>query len=146
MFGDSGRGWPNTWILALMAVGCAALAVWIVYLSIKLPSSYHAENWDVAWIGFDTALLGSLIATTIAMFKHRTVVITFATISATLMFTDAWFDIVTSRTGTEQLLAIGTAVLIEIPIAIALATFSHRRITATLNENRKFRRSSSQQD
>jgi hypothetical protein len=41
-----------------------------------------------------------------------------ATATATLLFVDAWFDILTSQSGRDRLVAIALAVLVEIPLAV----------------------------
>ena len=43
-----------------LAAGLAAtgffLPGWAVYLSVILPHEHVAQNWDVAWVGFDLGL------------------------------------------------------------------------------------------
>ena len=54
--------------LPLVALG---LFGWMSYLSITLPGSFRAQNWDVAWIGFDTAMLVSIVITAWSIRKRR---------------------------------------------------------------------------
>jgi hypothetical protein len=56
-----------------------------------------------------------------------------ATATATLLFVDAWFDVLTSSTRAELVVAIVLAVLVELPLAVlclVLARDTERRLRA----------------
>lgn len=105
-----------------------ALMAWIVYLVLDLPVSYRAQNWDIAWIGFDLGMLVSLGATAWALWYRRQLAIPAAIISATFMVIDAWFDVITSHAGFDRDAALLSALVVELPLAIYLAHFSRRAI------------------
>jgi MFS superfamily sulfate permease-like transporter len=138
------------WLSRRLFIGlitlCVGFACWIVFLGFHLPTTYRADNWDTAWIGFDSAMLLALIATTITAYFRHPIAITLAIVTSTLMFTDAWFDVMTSQSGNEQLQANLAAIVIEIPLAIAFATFSHRRIKAALRHKIVVKNPDSQPD
>jgi len=112
----------------LLIVATVALMAWIGYLVLDLPVSYRAQNWDVAWIGFDSGMLVSLAATAWALWYRRQLAIPAAIVSATLLLVDAWFDVITSRVGFDRDAALLSAFLVELPLAIYLVLFSRRAI------------------
>jgi hypothetical protein len=108
------RNWPA----AILAVAAIVLIPWAVALGQMLPSRHVADHWDAAWTGFDVILAASLLATAYASFKRRDLVRGLAAISGTLLLCDAWFDVLTSSTGTDLEIAILLAVFGELPLAL----------------------------
>lgn len=105
------------WVAVLMG-GCAvALVPWIVLLGITLPERQESPHWNVAWVGFDVALLAAMGLTALFAWRRSTWVQVSAAAAATLLVSDAWFDVLTSRRGHDRMLAIGSAVLLEVPLA-----------------------------
>ncbi len=127
---------PIQFELFLLGAVCFLLTAWMVYLALALPSTYRAQNWDVAWLVFDGAMLTSLLITTWALWRRRLLAIPAAMISATFLGIDSWFDVSTAQTGHDLALALLAAVGIEIPLAIFLAMFSHRAIRRELQAPR----------
>ena len=101
------------------AVSSLALVPWIVVLAITLPHRYVSAHWTLTWVGFDVGLLAALIATTVLAWLRRRAVIVAAATAAALLLCDAWFDITTAHPG-GLLLSIGTAVVLELPLAALL--------------------------
>jgi len=101
-------------LLALLGVG---LVPWTLWLGFSLPSRKVAHHWDLAWAGFDLALAATLISTAIALVKGSAWLRSFAAVSGSLLFADAWFDIVTSSTSRERWFAVGLALVAELPVA-----------------------------
>ena len=99
--------------------GLAVLTLpWIVYLGLSLPERALAERYNVAWIGFDVMLVIALARTALLAWQGRDHVQVPATITATLLVVDAWFDVITAH-GTEALLmALLSAVAVELPLAV----------------------------
>jgi hypothetical protein len=95
------------------------LCGWIIVLGLTLPRRYDAAHWNLAWVGFDVALLVGLAATAWAAWRRRVVIVLFGTITATLMLADAWFDVTTARSS-DLWVSATQAVLIEIPFAVFL--------------------------
>jgi uncharacterized membrane protein len=100
-----------------------ALIPWILNLAQNLPPSHLAEHWDTLWVGFDVLILISVALTAIFIIKRAIWVIMSATAVATLFIVDAWFDIMTSKPGDEQNIAIAFGVL-----EILLALFTYRLV------------------
>ncbi|MET8423351.1 hypothetical protein [Nocardia sp. NPDC004860] len=107
--------------LALMVGGCLALIPWIVYLGFSLPAEYHAQNWSLAWIGFDIALVLMMATTAYLGWKRRVVLLLPAFGTGLLLLVDAWFDIVTAD-ARDVWVSAGTAILGEIPLALLQIT------------------------
>ncbi|NNN01008.1 MAG: hypothetical protein HKL86_04165 [Acidimicrobiaceae bacterium] len=113
------------------------LLAWIIYLMLDLPVTYRAQNWDVAWIGFDLGMLVSLGATAWALWYRRQLAIPAAIISATFMVIDAWFDVVTSQAGFDLDAALLSAFLVELPLAAYLTYFARRAIRFSIINARR---------
>ena len=116
----------------LIVLASSLLTAWIFYLIFALPTTYRAENWDVAWIGFDIAMLICLAATAWAILKRRQLAIPGAMVSATFLVIDSWFDVITSQAGLDFKLALASALFVEIPSAIFLFGFGRRAMRQSL--------------
>jgi len=119
-------------LLRLLVLSCFVLAGWMIYLMVDLPVSYRAQNWDLAWIGFDGAMLTTLSATTWSIWKRRQLAIPASMVSATFLIIDSWFDVTTSQAGIDFKLALLSALLVEIPLALLLFRFSRSSIKQSL--------------
>src|SRR5262249_13788609 len=112
--------------------GSIAMIPWLVYLSMTLPANYVAHNWPATWVGFDILLVGFMLATAVLGHLRRQLLMLTAFTSGVLLICDAWFDLMTA--GPKDLwLSVGTALLIEVPLAIFLITGAQRvaRLTMT---------------
>lgn len=123
---------PPRWVAPLFGLAALVLLLWVGVLIATLPSEHRAAHWDVAWAGFDIALALLLLAVagaarrSSAWFEGAA-----TTATATLLFVDAWFDVLTSSTRAQQLVAIAEAVLVELPLAglcLLLAREAERRV------------------
>jgi hypothetical protein len=102
------------WVCAL------ALVPWTIYLGLSLPADFNTRHWAVAWTGFDVLELLALAATAYFGWKRRQALIGTAIAAATLLICDAWFDI-TLNLGTSQVWwSLGSAAVIELPLAFFL--------------------------
>jgi hypothetical protein len=90
---------------------------WTVFLVRSLPSTHAAAHWDIAWAGFDIGLALLLLGVAVAGWRRSAWLEGTATAAAALLVVDAWFDVMTSSTHLELAIAIGEAVLIELPLA-----------------------------
>ena len=105
--------------LAYAFVACSlALIPWTVWLYNSLPSRATADNWDVAWAGFDLALAAALLLTAVGALRRSAWTQGAAASAATLLACDIWFDVMTSQTGHELWVALTMAVVAEGPLAI----------------------------
>jgi hypothetical protein len=106
------------WVVPLFALAALVLVPWVVVLVIALPSTQRAAHWDIAWAGFDVALAVLLLTVAVAAWRRSPWLEGAATATATLLFVDAWFDILTASSRTELFVAIGEAVFVELPLAV----------------------------
>ncbi|MGZ4380955.1 MAG: hypothetical protein ACXVZ2_01685 [Gaiellaceae bacterium] len=124
--------------MPLFALAALVLVPWIVVLARALPSAHRAAHWDVAWAGFDVALATLLFTVALAAWRRSPWLEGAATAAATLLFVDAWFDILTSSTGAELTVASIEAGLVELPLALVcllLARDTDRRFLQPLLEH-----------
>jgi len=103
------------WTLAALAV---LMVPWTAYLFVVLPRTAPAAHFDLAWGGFDLALLVLLALTGWAAVRRRRWLAAVAGASAALLAADAWFDVVTAPTHGERWVALAMAVLVELPLAV----------------------------
>ena len=106
------------WVAPLFAVLGIGLVPWTVWIAYELPQRHLARHWDVAWGGFDAAMAGLLLATAFAAVRRSLWIQSTATAAATMLACDAWFDMATASRGGEEAMAIATAILIELPLAV----------------------------
>ena len=119
------------WIGVLFAAAGIVLVPWVVFLVRDLPSDHRSAHWDVAWGGFDLALALLLVGVAVAAWRRSPWLEGAATAAATLLFVDAWFDILTSSSRSELIMAIVEAALVELPIAV-LCVFLARSVERQL--------------
>ena len=127
-------------LTALLALVAVALVPWTLYLTFTLPSRHVTFHYDLAWVGFDIALAASFATTAWAAFRGSQWLVPLAAVTATMLCCDVWFDIVTSRSGSEMWEAVAEAVLVELPLA-ALCVFivydAETFLAATVNRFRR---------
>jgi len=116
----------------LLIAAVIILFGWISYLMKALPSSYRAEHWDLAWVGFDIGMAATLLATSWALWNKRQAAIPGAMVSTTLLIIDSWFDVVTSTPGWDFKIAFVSAFLIELPAAFLLLRFSSKAVHGSI--------------
>ena len=101
-------------------LACAMVLVpWTAYLATSLPQMYVTANWNVTWVGFDILLAALLGTTGVLTYRRHALRAPGAFATAAILFVDAWFDITTS-TGTDLALALASAALVELPLAVLL--------------------------
>jgi hypothetical protein len=109
------------WVTTLLTVCAVALLPWTVWLTFTLPSRHVTTDYDVAWVGFDVALVAAFAATSWCAVRGSEWLVPLAAATGTMLVCDAWFDITTSAGGTERLEALLEAVFVELPLAAACA-------------------------
>jgi hypothetical protein len=124
-------------VLRLLVIACLVLIGWIVVLAVTLPHRYTADNWDVAWAGFDVALLLGLATTAWAIARRRQVAVVAAVVTATLLVVDAWFDVTTAATYDDRVLAVASALLAELPLAALLLLLARRLLRLSISNARE---------
>src|SRR5438270_11419024 len=64
-------GWrPPRWVVPLFGLAALLLVPWVVLLVFALPSAHRAAHWDIAWAGFDVALVLLLLAVAAAPWRR----------------------------------------------------------------------------
>ena len=104
------------------AAGALVMVPWIGYLASSLPLAESGGAWRVAWVGFDIMLALILMMTAWLGLRRRQVAILGLLVASTMLLTDAWFDVALSYGTHEQWGAILSAVLLELPFAVLLAS------------------------
>jgi hypothetical protein len=117
-------------------VCCLVLAAWIGILIVTLPRYYRAGDWRGAWVGFDLAELVTFAVTAWSAWKGRQLLIVCLIVLATLMFCDAWFDVTLDVRTNGFLLSLLSALLIEIPLAVAAVIGARRLLRLTIGRIR----------
>ncbi len=118
-----GRREPEARLLAACAL---ALVPWIAVLAMTLPAHTVARNWSLAWSGFDVLLALMLAATAWLRRRGDVRVGALAGASAAMLVVDAWFDTSTSAKGWDSTMAWGSAVCVELPLALVCARIALR--------------------
>jgi hypothetical protein len=122
---------PPRWVVPLFGLAAVLLVPWIVLLVYLLPSAQRASHWDIAWAGFDVGLALVLSGVALAAWRRSPWLEGAATAAATLLFVDAWFDVLTSSTRLDLIVAVVEAVFVELPLAVLcllLARDAERRL------------------
>ena len=109
--------WSTNRIAMIYLILAVLLLPWLVLLAIKLPDRQINQNYRLAWVGFDVLLMLTLSRTAWLAWRRSPYLVIVASVTATLLIVDAWFDITTASSDRERSLAIATAILIELPLA-----------------------------
>jgi hypothetical protein len=109
------------WVGVLAGVCAVLLVPWIVYLAVELPEQARSAHYDVVWVGFDTVMFIALAGLGWCAWRRSTYTEVMAAITATLLVTDAWFDVVSADNDMRRMEAFGSALLIELPLAALCA-------------------------
>jgi hypothetical protein len=107
------------WVGALAVGSVVGFLPWIVYLGFTLPEKVRAEHYDIAWLGFDSAMWTLLAVLAWAALRRHAATGPVAAMAALMLVVDAWFDIFTSSAAHgEMAFAIVLALCGEMPLAI----------------------------
>lgn len=107
--------WRARHVAAVIAIG---LVPWSALLGATLPSTYHARNWSMAWLGLDGAVAAAAALTAWLLRRGDVRAAVSATAGGTLLLVDAWFDTCTSAPGLDHGVALAEAVGLELPLAV----------------------------
>lgn len=122
------------WVGVFFIAGAVILIPWIIVLMTSTPQEFGlVKHWKVVWVGFDCFLVTgfALTAYRVATRSPRGAIT--AACTGTMLLVDAWFDILTSRRPTEQLLAVLMALFAEVPCAL-ICFFVSRRIVSMFEQ------------
>jgi hypothetical protein len=115
------------YLLIFIIGACVVLAAWIGVLAVTLPRYYRAGGWRGAWVGFDIAELVAFAVTGWAAWRRRQVLVICLVVVATLLCCDAWFDVLLDARTRGFWVSLGSALLIELPLA-TVAILGARRL------------------
>ena len=121
--------------MALYTGASFCLIPWIFILSATLPARHLSHHWDLAWVGFDIGMLTALAITGILAYRRSWWVGMAAMSVCTFLLIDAWFDVLTSRSGQQTFEAVLLALFIELPLA-AVSFWLAYRVTRQLVDDR----------
>jgi hypothetical protein len=133
---NAGSHRRRRWFLVGTIVCCVVLAAWIGVLAVTLPRFYRAGDWRGAWVGFDLAELAAFAATAWAAWRGRQVLIMCLLVLATLLLADAWFDVTLDLRTNGFMVSLLSALLIEIPLAVAAIVAARRLLRLTIGRIR----------
>ena len=111
------------WVYLIVAVG---LIVWTVFLALSLPKENLEHHYRLTWTGFDLIEVLAIYLTAHLAFRLDARVVFPATVVATLLVADAWFDVTTSATAADATQALILALLVELPAAAFSLYVAHR--------------------
>jgi hypothetical protein len=118
--------------LIFVALCVVVLVIWIVTLGLTLPPDETTKQWRLAWVGFDVAELVAFTAAGWAAWRGRQLLIPALLVLGTLLFCDAWFDVVLSWNGDERWSSVASAALVEVPLAALFWLLARRLVLATV--------------
>ena len=116
------------WLARALLVAGLGMVAWLVLLAVCLPARAVADHWSTAWVGLDAMETVSLLATGTLLPRRDHRCCLAAMVTATLVFTDAWFDVATSAPGPAQLTAVLMAAFIEVPVSLLCAALALRLV------------------
>ncbi len=105
---------------------CLVMIPWVGVLAVRLPRHYTTHHWTLTWVGFDAALALFLALTAWTAWRRTQLFVLAATVTATLLVCDAWFDVTTAAGRVDVAQSIAAAVLIELPLAAVLSRLGRR--------------------
>jgi hypothetical protein len=122
------------WVAPLLFLVALGLGPWTLYLTYTLPSRHLTSHYDLAWVGFDVALLVAFALTGWSAYRSTKWLIPAAAVTGTMLLCDAWFDVITSTGAGERLEALLEAGLAELPLAAVCAyiVWDAERFTGSL--------------
>jgi hypothetical protein len=106
------------WVAPVFAAFAIGTVPWVVYLAVTLPRHATFAHYRGVWVGFDLALVAVLATTAVLARRGNPRVTIAATAAATMLFVDAWFDVLTTPRGSGRWLAVLLAGVAEIPLAL----------------------------
>jgi hypothetical protein len=114
------------WVIGVFGLIGVGMLPWTIWLSASLKPHHVTERWDLAWSGFDMGLAVAFLLTAFAAWRKSPWVGALAAATATLLVTDAWFDIVLESHSEELRQAIYLAVFAELPLAALCFWIAYR--------------------
>uniref|UniRef100_UPI000AD60E15 hypothetical protein n=1 Tax=Actinomadura kijaniata TaxID=46161 RepID=UPI000AD60E15 len=112
-----------------LAGGGLALVPWTFALAARLPSTAQVSNWSAAWVGLDVMLAAGLLGTGALVLRRDARYGLTAAATGALLVMDAWFDVLTSASGSERAVAAALAAGVELPLAALCGILAARALS-----------------
>jgi hypothetical protein len=125
--------WSSRRIALTYLVLAAGMLPWLVLLAVVLPDRQVTHNYRLAWVGFDLMLLAALARTAWLAWRRSPYLVNIASVTATMLVIDAWFDITSAATAHQRWFAVATAGFVELPLALFSIRLARRAQTAIAN-------------
>ena len=109
--------WARKWVLLVLGGFAVVLFPWTAYLAYALPDRHLTPHWSIAWAGFDLMMAAGALATVVSILRRSRYLAMAASITGAFLLCDAWFDLITSRPGSELVESSLFAVFGELPMA-----------------------------
>jgi hypothetical protein len=109
-----------------IVAGCLTV-LWIGVLAAQLPLLAEPTNWNAAWIGLDTLEAAGLLSTGLLLRRQDSRMCVAAAATGMLLYTDAWFDVMTAAPD-ERMLSVLLAVVAELPVGSLCVALALRHI------------------
>jgi hypothetical protein len=106
------------WVGPAFAVLAVGTIPWVVFLAVTLPRHATFHHYRGVWVGFDLGLVAVLATTAVLAWRGRPQVTMAATAAATMLFVDAWFDVLTTPRGSDLVVSVVLAGAVELPLAM----------------------------
>ncbi|MGN6415157.1 hypothetical protein [Flexivirga sp.] len=116
-------------VLSVLAVCALVLLPWTTYLGRTLPATHLTDDWRLAWVGFDVGLIVLLLAALWSGHRWHPWAASAMVATATVLVCDAWFDVVLDWGSADAWASIASAVLVELPLAVALSVSARRLLS-----------------
>jgi hypothetical protein len=137
--GSAPRPTTPAWVAPAFGAFAIVLVPWIGYLAATLPAA--ARTYErLPWVGFDIGLMLALAATSVLAWRGSPRVAFAATVTATMLVIDAWFDVTTSVRSLDiaEALAMSAVELTLAAVCVWLA--HHAELVLATNVRRLLRR------
>ena len=106
------------WVALVFLLVCLGLIPQIVNLSSSLEETALANNWRTVWVGLDIAEAVVFLLTAWFLLRRSLLVAVTASMAATMLWLDAWFDVLTSVKQADIDTATSLAVFVEVPLGL----------------------------
>jgi hypothetical protein len=104
------------WVAVIFLAVCIGIIPQIVSLSSTLSEIALASHWRTVWIGLDIAEALVFLVTAWLLYRRSALVIVTASVAGTLLWLDAWFDVLTAFGPAEVDTATNLAIFAEVPL------------------------------
>jgi hypothetical protein len=125
---DRGTRSVPRWFAILCVVAVVVLIPLFIIVASVAPRTAQLHNLRLFWTGLDIFELIGLALTGLCLYRRSRYVVVTATITGTLLFSDAWFNFVT--TVGKQHRAAFVMALVEVPVSFYSFVIARREISS----------------